>query len=393
MIRPRGIGLVVVAVLIFLLGGFTGVGWLLVFDAMLWGTIVVSAAIPWLAVGRLDVRRCLVLRAEQDLGPTAGEDVEIEVLVQNRGLLPAAFVTVLYNLDGSPAEAIKHRLFVAWHARRATLTAEASVKYERRGIQELPAPKVETGLPFGLFRRSRRAGGPMRVLVLPKVHPIDHLDFLGGASGALLREGSARVGEQVAGSRDYRTGDPWQYIHWRNTARSVDPQVKEFERAPQVSLTVALEIGREGAALENAVEIAASAGDSVCRNGGFVRVVSASVDITTGSRRELLETLALVDPAPVPRWSLGTAGEPLADGLLAIVMDDDDEGAQAIGLAAGRGVNVAAVVMVGFDGPGRGAATQTLRRAGAGVVECLPDGITSTLNALAAGTANGVALR
>lgn len=393
MIRPRGIGLVIVAVVIFLLGGFTGVGWLLVFDAMLWGTIVVSAAVPWLAVGRLDVRRRVVLRAEQDLGPTADEDVEIEVRVQNRGLLPAAFVTVLYNLGGPPAEAVKHRLFVAWHARRATLTAKASAKYERRGIQELPAPKVETGLPFGLFRRSRRTGEPMRILVLPKVHPVDSLDFLGGASGAHLREGSARVGEQVAGSRDYRTGDPWQHIHWRNTARSVDPQVKEFERAPQVSLTVAFEMGREGEALEHAVQIAASAGDSVCRNGGFVRVISASVDVTTDSRRELLETLALVESTAVPLWRLAAAGEPLADGLLAIVMDDDDMGVEAITRAAGRGVNVTAVVMVGFDGAGRGAATQTLRRAGAGVVECPPDGITSTLDALAAGTADGVVLR
>ena len=334
-----------------------------------------------------------MLCAEQDLGPTAGEDVEIEVRIRSCGLLPAAFVSVLYNLGGSPAEAAKHRLFVAWHARRATLTAKTSVNYERRGIQELPAPKVEAGLPFGLFRRSRRAGEPMRVLVLPKVHPIDRLDFLGGESGALLREGSARVGEQVAGSRDYRAGDPWQHIHWRNTARSVDPQVKEFEQAPKVSLTVALEIGSEGEALEHAVQIAASAGDSVCRNGGVVRLVSASVAITTDSRRELLETLALVEPTPVPRWCLGAAGEPLADGLLAIVMDDDDAGVQAIASAAGRSVGVAAVVMVGFDGAGRDAATQTLRRAGVDVVECPPDGLTSTLNALSAGTADGVALR
>ena len=66
MIRPRGIGLVAVAVLIFLLGGFTGVGWLLVFDAMLWGTIVVSAVIPWLAVGRLDVRRPQALQYQSN---------------------------------------------------------------------------------------------------------------------------------------------------------------------------------------------------------------------------------------------------------------------------------------------------------------------------------------
>ena len=75
------------------------------------------------------------------------------------------------------------------------------------------------------------------------------------------------------------------------------------------------------------------------------------------------------------------------------VMDDDDAGVQAIVSAADGGASVAAVVMVGFDEPGRGAATQTLRRAGVGVVECPPGGITSALKALEAGMADGVALR
>ena len=42
-ITTRGIGLLVAAVLLFILGGYTRVGWLFMFDAVLWGAIVVSA--------------------------------------------------------------------------------------------------------------------------------------------------------------------------------------------------------------------------------------------------------------------------------------------------------------------------------------------------------------
>ena len=51
MIRSRGIGLLLVAIIVFVLSGVTRVGWLLLFDAVLWGTLVLSAVMPWLATG------------------------------------------------------------------------------------------------------------------------------------------------------------------------------------------------------------------------------------------------------------------------------------------------------------------------------------------------------
>ena len=46
MITPRGTALVVVAIALFVLAGATGVGWLLLFDAVLWGILVLSAVMP-----------------------------------------------------------------------------------------------------------------------------------------------------------------------------------------------------------------------------------------------------------------------------------------------------------------------------------------------------------
>ena len=104
----------------------------------------------------------------------------------------------------------------------------------------------------------------MNVVVLPKVYPIRRLDNLGSLGGAETRPLQTRIGEQVTSSRDYFPGDPWQHIHWRNTARTGQVQIKEFERIYDNSLTIAFDASQPGQGddevLEHAIKIAASAG-------------------------------------------------------------------------------------------------------------------------------------
>ena len=187
MITSRGIGLVFVAVLIFVLAGVTRVGWLLLFDAVLWGTIVVSAVMPWLASGKLQLRRRTVGwdGKDGDPGPTEGSTVKFEAAIRNIGWLPAIFVTVDYNCEGQPIDPDKELLFIAWLGRRRTISSTARVSYDRRGRYRLPPSKTWTTVPFGLFRRSRRLGEPTELIVLPRVFPIERLYALGYTGGRL----------------------------------------------------------------------------------------------------------------------------------------------------------------------------------------------------------------
>ena len=72
MITARGAVLVLVAIAVYMLGGATQVGWLLIFDSVLWGTIIIGAVFPWLTVGKLRVRRRVAgwEGSGEELGPT-----------------------------------------------------------------------------------------------------------------------------------------------------------------------------------------------------------------------------------------------------------------------------------------------------------------------------------
>ena len=356
MITPRGAALVVVAIALFVLAGATGVGWLLLFDAVLWGILVLSAVMPWIAVGHLDVRRRVLGWAGRadDPSPMEGDLVEFELLVHNRGLLPCIFVSVAYNLVGHVAQPYRERLFLAWLGARQTATAVTRATFDRRGLHELPAVSIETSVPFGLFRRSKRVGASTKLLVLPRVYPVGSLDSLGASGDTEPRPMSARVGEQTAGSRNYLPGDPWAHIHWRNTGRTGQPQVKEFERTPERSLVVAFSVkdmprDGEDRATEHAARIAASLGDAVCRAGGIVRLLVDGLEVETSDRHRLLTDLALLQNIPDAGTAELLARCPPSSDVVAIVPETSVGELEPLAYADGYHRRVIGLVLRGFQ--------------------------------------------
>ena len=386
MIKPRGIILIVGAIILFLLAGMTRVGWILLFDTVLWGMIAVSAAMPWLAIGKLRVRRRVVGwdSEDGDLGPMEGDAVEFEIRLHNRGILPCMLVTVHYNWGIEAAEAGRERLFMAWLGRGRSLATSTKVRFGRRGLHSLPPVKVETSLPFGLFRRTKRVRETTEVLVLPKVYPIHRLAMLGETGDDAPRPLQARVGEQIVGSRSYVFGDPWQHIHWRNTARTAQAQVKEFEKTPDNSLVIVCDIDRmrQGSddALEHAIRIVASVGDYVCRSGGTVKLRIGHISEETSDRHRLLKGLALLKGDERKSLPALLADVPPFSDVLAIVRDTDTEGIQTIIQLARSQHRVAAMILRGFESnrtarePSEDSSLTSIA-----VYECWPDGIPEAL--------------
>ena len=394
MITPRGIALVLVAVVVFVLAGATRVGWLLLFDAVLWGTLIVSAIMPWLATGGLMVRRRAVgwEGGDGNPRPMEGDSVEFEITLHNRGPLPCVFVSVYYNCEGLTIEPDHDRLFVAWLGRTQRLASTTKVTFGRRELHSLPQMRVESSVPFGLFRRAKSVGESAQLVVLPRVYPVARLGMLGKTGDSEYRPRAGRVGDQIAGSRTYSPGDPWQHIHWRNTARAAQPQVKEFEKSPDNSLVIAFDASQAvrngGKALEHAVRIAASVADMACRSGVTVRLLAGRLDLGTSSRHHLLRELALLEcegeaTLPVLLRERVPAPGLLALDVLAIVMDTDAEGMQALAEHARGGRRVTAVVFRGFEsGSSAGISLGEIRSPGVPVVECRPDDVPGALAAL-----------
>ncbi|MCX7572065.1 DUF58 domain-containing protein [Tumebacillus sp. DT12] len=162
---------------------------------------------------------------------TAGQTLEVDVLVEVQGKFPLPWVVVEDSLptrlllqSGSNRElhfpGFDRKLRVTYHLQNMP-----------RGKYTIGDTHLVTGDVFGLYRKEAVHRRSDEVTVYPRVMPIKYWHsvhkFNTGNSYAQNRmtEDSANV----IGVRDYAPGDRLSRIHWRASARTGSLKTKEFE--------------------------------------------------------------------------------------------------------------------------------------------------------------------
>jgi uncharacterized protein (DUF58 family) len=221
-------------------------------------------AIAWVLVGTLGVV------VERELGThTAVEDQPVDVRVRIRsGLTPLLTGVVEDELlpDGLP---------LAFGRRAMAMRVRAT--FARRGPRVLSPVRVTVRDPLGLARRTRVAGTPIELLVLPRLHPVTFPGGVGGGGEGILgaRAGRPRMAAEVEldGLRPHRPGSPASRIHWSVFARTDElwerMLLADADARPLVVLDPRTNPDDEGeAGLDAAVRAAASLAVTLARESG-----------------------------------------------------------------------------------------------------------------------------
>lgn len=392
MITFRGLALVAIAFFTFLLARLTQVGWLYLLDAMLWGAILVSVAMPWLAIASLSAQRRLLRHSKfaASTNPVEDETVDIELRLANGRFWPRYLLSVSYECAlASPGERLQ-RFFVTHLAVRDKLSLVSTVECHRRGFHHLGPIMVESKAPFGLFRRRKKILDPLSVLVYPKVYPLNRLALTEGMQGATMRPRRIREGQEIGGSRDYFPGDPIRHVHWRNTARIGHLIVKEFEDSQENALVVLFDStqnagqGRE-TLLEYSIKLTASVAGYVLEQGGQVTVQSAGLPGHELPWAVLLRELATLECGQGPSIQELAQSVPSGSRMLALVAETDIRGIETLCNRASHMSRLTVVVLQGFQESSPVNVSPDIEKlylAGASVVHCCPGELQETLRAL-----------
>jgi uncharacterized protein (DUF58 family) len=316
-----GVVFIVGGLIVYVLGNQTQIGWLYLFDAMIWGVIVVSLMVPLLSIRTLRVTRHVRLphangRVHDLASPKEDDDVDVRLEVHNTGRLARYFVKVAEEcpLDEPGSEA--RRFFLPSVGAKGSVAFSYSAGCYKRGVYTAATAVVESAAPFGLFVQKRRFVLPFNVTVYPAYHHIDTVP----ASRETLAERGVRARSSAAtdyyGSREYRAGDPLRHIHWRNSARSTQLVVKQFEETSQSAVAVAFETGRDWAVgkdtpLEYSVKIAASLARYCGDAGRAISVLAGATPVVRGGWMEAMGYLAALTPGDgTPLEALANAAGP-----------------------------------------------------------------------------------
>lgn len=225
----------------------------------------------------------------------AGTPAQILVTVRNgKRRLPSYALEV--RLTGEPASSRLLRLG-AGGAAMVTLAP----RFARRGLHLLPALRLATRYPFGLFDKSAPAVPARPILVYPALGPPPPAPpDAGGAQETARRRGT---GGELFDLRPYRTGEDMRLIHWRISAKTGRLMLRETAAETGGRLTLVLERAPEAApeAVEADVSRAAGAAAAACARGAAVRLLAGQRQVPWGSGERhadrILRELALLDVA------------------------------------------------------------------------------------------------
>ncbi len=222
----------------------------LLLGAML-GVIALSGWLSEQAIRGLEIRR-LAPR-----GVTVGRPVRVTYHVINTKRWLPTLAT--YLIEGG----LLGTAFIMRLVAGGSVTVRSENVFVRRGVYPLVHLTVSTSFPFGLFTKERDVPLPGELVIWPRTdRPVSLPTAPGSGSLPHFSEGSGGVlgarGE-YRGLRDYRPGDDPRDIHWRTTARTGKPVIREYDQDASETVWICLDSRDEpGDPAEAAIETAAS---------------------------------------------------------------------------------------------------------------------------------------
>jgi uncharacterized protein (DUF58 family) len=183
------------------------------------------------------------------------EEIDLVLEVVNRKLLPLPWLEVKDEVPESLTYLSAH-VTASYKPKRKTLVHLCSPKwYERirrryrirctqRGLHEFGPATLRAGDLFGFSFHRRDAIEVDRLIVYPKIVPLDRLGLpTQGPFGELVTPRTLwEDPTHLAGVRAYQLGDPLRRIHWKASARLGNLQAKLIEPTTHPRLAVFLDM-------------------------------------------------------------------------------------------------------------------------------------------------------
>ena len=298
-----GVAFIISGLFIYFLASQTQVGWVYLFDAIIWSLLVVAAVVPRVGLMSLKVERQVLLSRVTQAGlsgPLEDEEVEFKITVTNSGRFARHFIQVLENCPFAPPEKQQRRFFIPRLEPKSSISFYYNTLCYARGYYTSTTITLQSSDPIGLMVKRKSCSLPLDLTVYPAYYPMEAVPVAEAAWAEWGKTARASAAEELYGSREYRYGDPLKHIHWRNTARLGQFMLKEFEQPLHGSITVLIDTrhdnggGRE-TTLEYSIKIAASL-SRLCTDLG------QSLNITAGAEtryhlgwREAMDFLARME--------------------------------------------------------------------------------------------------
>jgi uncharacterized protein (DUF58 family) len=206
--------------------------------AYLWGFLLLLSWL-WVRIQGPQVALQRILRSDW---AQVGDDLEERWELHNTCWLPLLWLQVS---DASTLPNYQTRRIVTAGPHGSTPWT-TTVTCTQRGRYRLGPLTVELGDPFGLFHYRRVDPRTREMIIYPPLVRLPALERPQGQRGGVAHAALLNIlpTPNVGTVRDYRRGDPLNYIHWRGVAHTGKLLVKEFDQEMAGAVWIVLDLAR-----------------------------------------------------------------------------------------------------------------------------------------------------
>lgn len=176
----------------------------------------------------------------------SGETITIDYEVTNNSLLPLTYLEIQSNITKSLTGIDSPNLILSL-GKKESFNKTETLTLKRRGFYELGEIEVHIRDVFGIFHLKKKISSDASLLVYPEI--INLSTFQAASThqlGELLvADSSFQDKNRVSTIREYKEGDRVQSIHWKLSAKSEMPIVKEFENRGDTHISIFIDNYKE----------------------------------------------------------------------------------------------------------------------------------------------------
>jgi uncharacterized protein (DUF58 family) len=345
--------------------------------ALLSSTLVVSFAVPRLALKSVSAARTVSHRSafEDDV-------LEIRTVIENTGHRSKFMIEVVDSIPAADPSLRNPMTFVAKIPAGGRKEYSLDFSCYKRGLYTFGPLSVCSAYPLGITSVSKQVPDSMPTLIVyPRIFEIARVPLI--FKGSRIQSGVealARTGGsgEFYGTREYKMGDSLRHIHWPLSAKHGRLIVKEFEMRGSTQVSVLLDLdhtsnmgqGRDST-FEYSVKIAASLGKYALERGHYYQLLGfdGTDQIHCASSRPddlagILDSLARVNDNGTMSYpdAITAASAALIDGSTIVLFfnrwENDEAYSYALRLLETRRIGIVAFFFNGesFNGrtPGEG---------------------------------------
>ncbi|MGY8770285.1 MAG: DUF58 domain-containing protein [Pirellulales bacterium] len=318
--RFRGVsitreGIYYVLVLLFIITGalIRNFQLLMILACMMVGPLVYNMSVVFRALKRLRLERKLPHSI------CAGDPLLIELKVENTTRKNTYAIVVedqVRLLEGGRNKSIETvDIFFARIGKRATVVSTYRGQINQRGKYRIGPLRTTTAFPLGLLRNTYSVDVIDELIVYPKMGRLtpawNRLIEIEQTGFAASRRQHGLLEGDFYGIRDWRAGDPRQWIHWRTSAKRGQLVVRQFEKQNQQDISVIVDAwipkkpsDEDYDRVETAISMAAAIVSELAAIGGCHLMLvcnGTKTSITSGTVsqsmiHEALRNLAILTP-------------------------------------------------------------------------------------------------